>query len=179
MADPGWYADLYRAGAVRYWTGEAWTDHVAWPLRQRPPPMGFGQAVRVCFAKFVTWRGRASMAEYWWFYLFQILCSLPLMIIAWVVILLAIRPDGTISASAWFAVVPYLIGWLVLLLPTLSVSIRRLHDTDRSGAWMWLTFAPGGGLVLLVFYLLSGTPGPNRFGAVPGHETADARDLLR
>ena len=57
------------------------------------------------------------------------------------------------------------IGYIGLFLTSLSLTIRRLHDTDRSGFWYFIAFVPFiGGIVLLVFTLLQGTPGPNRFG---------------
>jgi len=171
VAEPGWYPDVHRPGAVRYWNGDVWTDDVAWQLAQRPVPMSFAQSVRTCTAKFVTWKGRASLAEYWWWYLFSVLCGLAIMAVAGLIFVLAIRSDGSISANAWFALIPVVVFYLLLLLPTLSVSIRRLHDTDRPGTWMWLALVPYGSLALLVFHVLSGTPGPNRFGPVPGHDT--------
>ena len=55
-----------------------------------------------------------------------------------------------------------------MLLPSIAVAVRRLHDTDRSGWWILLGFIPIiGGIVLLVFYVLEGTQGPNRFGPDP------------
>ena len=57
-----------------------------------------------------------------------------------------------------------LIVILGLVLPTLAVSIRRLHDSDRSGWWYLLNFVPFGGLVLLLFYLESGNPYGNSYG---------------
>ncbi len=54
---------------------------------------------------------------------------------------------------------------LVLFVPTLTVSVRRLHDTDRSGWWFLLVLIPSvGAIVVLVFFLDRGTPGANRFG---------------
>ena len=53
------------------------------------------------------------------------------------------------------------------LVPTLAVSVRRLHDTGRSGWWMLLSLVPFGGIVLLVFDCLDSEPGPNRFGPSP------------
>jgi uncharacterized membrane protein YhaH (DUF805 family) len=53
---------------------------------------------------------------------------------------------------------------LVFLLPSLAVTIRRLHDIDRSGGWFWIILVPvAGSIVLLVFALLPSTPGKNRF----------------
>lgn len=58
-----------------------------------------------------------------------------------------------------------LLSALTLVVPTLAVMWRRLHDTDRTGAWCFLVVVPGiGTLVLMVFWALEGTRGPNRFG---------------
>lgn len=56
---------------------------------------------------------------------------------------------------------------LALFLPLLSAVVRRLHDTDRSGWWYLLGLVPFGGIVLVVFWALDGTPGSNRFGVSP------------
>ena len=64
---------------------------------------------------------------------------------------------------------------LGLLLPNIAVSIRRLHDTDRSGWWILIWLIPLIGLiVLLVFYLQQGDPGENRFRPPPTTTTATA-----
>ena len=53
---------------------------------------------------------------------------------------------------------------LPLILAGIALAVRRLHDSDRSGWWWWIGFVPVvGGIILLVFYLLPGTRGPNRF----------------
>jgi uncharacterized membrane protein YhaH (DUF805 family) len=57
---------------------------------------------------------------------------------------------------------------LVTLLPGLAVSVRRLHDTDRSGWWLFIMMIPIAGLVvLIVWFIQDGTPGYNRFGPNP------------
>jgi len=170
VADPGWYPDVYWPGALRYWSGTSWTDHVVVRTPQRPAPVSFTQAIRICFGKFVTWRGRAGLAEYWWWYLFAALCWLPFIAASLAVFILSVRPDGSVAPGAWFAMVPIVLAYALLLLPTISVSIRRLHDTDRSGAWELLELVPYGNIVLVVFHVLGGTPGPNQYGPVPGHE---------
>jgi hypothetical protein len=53
---------------------------------------------------------------------------------------------------------------IVMVLPSLTVSVRRLHDTNRSGWWLLLDLIPFGGLVLLFFYILPSTDGPNHYG---------------
>lgn len=63
---------------------------------------------------------------------------------------------------------------LALLLPSLAVGVRRLHDTDRSGWWILIVIIPIiGWLVLIFFFVTPGTPGPNRYGQPPiNHPTS-------
>ena len=61
-----------------------------------------------------------------------------------------------------------LLFYLAILIPSIAVAIRRLHDTNRSGWWLLIALIPFiGALVLLVFYVLPGTVGPNKFGEDP------------
>ncbi|MBO9711221.1 MAG: DUF805 domain-containing protein, partial [Caulobacter sp.] len=71
------------------------------------------------------------------------------------------------NLAAGLVISLFLLVALALLIPSLAVSIRRLHDSDKSGLWLLLHFAPFGGVVLLIFMLLDGTPGSNRFGPDP------------
>ena len=69
-----------------------------------------------------------------------------------------------------------LIANLALLLPSLAVTARRLHDTDRSAWWILIALIPLiGAIVLLVFLVQDGTPGPNRFGPSPKYDAAPSR----
>ena len=104
--------------------------------------MSFTQAIGVCFRKYATFSGRAGRREYWWFFLFYAIVNLVISFIPFV----------------------GFIVWLALLLPSLAVTARRLHDTDRSGWWALLPFGLGlAGLVIgSVLLVLSGesdTPG--------------------
>jgi len=61
---------------------------------------------------------------------------------------------------------------LAMLIPTLAVSVRRLHDTGRSGWWILIVLIPFiGFIVMLVFMVLDGTPGQNQYGANPKEAT--------
>jgi uncharacterized membrane protein YhaH (DUF805 family) len=74
---------------------------------------------------------------------------------------------GLIGAAAhapWALLVLYFLIVIATLVVTLPLAVRRLHDTDRSGCWLFLAFVPFGSIVILVFCLLEGTRGPNRFG---------------
>ena len=116
---------------------------------------GFGEAIGVCFAKFARWKGRASRPEHWWFYLFYMM-----VLIAGSVL------DGALIGSVGTTFAPIsTIAVLALLLPMLAVTIRRLHDTDRSGWWYWIILVPlAGPIILIVFLCQQGTPAHNRFG---------------
>jgi uncharacterized membrane protein YhaH (DUF805 family) len=62
----------------------------------------------------------------------------------------------------------YTIYLLAVLLPSISLSVRRLHDRDKSGWWCLIAFIPLiGAIILLIWFVLAGTPGDNRFGSDP------------
>jgi uncharacterized membrane protein YhaH (DUF805 family) len=129
--------------------------------------------------KYATFRGRARRREYWLFQLFVFLLSLVLMV--WLVSVLppSAMDEGASMSLDEIMLVPAaqaplaiagLLG-LVFFLPQLAVSVRRLHDSDKSGWWLLLNLIPAGSLVLLIFYLLDGTRGPNRHGPDPKGRT--------
>jgi uncharacterized membrane protein YhaH (DUF805 family) len=114
----------------------------------------------VVLERYAKFDGRAGRAEFWWY----VLANIVLYVAA--LILLGI---GFGIATGLGVVVTLLAGalYLALLIPSIAVAIRRLHDTDKSGWWLLIGLIPFGGLVLLFFYAQEGTPGPNMFGAGP------------
>ena len=113
--------------------------------------------------KYADFSGRARRKEYWFFALFNILISLALGIIDNVL--------GTYSAEAHTGLLEAIYS-LAVLVPGLAVTVRRLHDTNRSGWWLLMVLIPLiGWAVLLVFMILDGTPGENRFGPDPKEES--------
>lgn len=145
--------------------------------------MSFGQAIKSVFSQYATFTGRARRSEYWWFYLFFNLVSLPFQIFFFVMYLTAFAPvlesadsNGQYSEVAleeidWslFAVgfVPMIIVTLAFLVPSLAVLVRRLHDTGRSGWWWLISFVPFGSVAILVFSVLDGQPYDNEYGPDP------------
>jgi uncharacterized membrane protein YhaH (DUF805 family) len=124
--------------------------------------MGFGQAISSCLSKFFTFAGRAPRSEYWYFYLFFVLAIVVAVLIGGVTSAALSDESGEYGGLVTMAAV------LILFFPQLSVTVRRLHDLDRSGWWWWLSFVPlVGGLVLLVWFCLKGTEGNNRSGPNP------------
>jgi uncharacterized membrane protein YhaH (DUF805 family) len=105
--------------------------------------------------KYVVFDGRARRQEYWMFALFNFIIYVVLSIL-W-----------RAADSSLFLILIYLYG-LAVLLPVLGVTWRRLHDTNRSGGWFFISLVPFiGGIWLLVLLVLPGTTGPNRFGPDP------------
>jgi uncharacterized membrane protein YhaH (DUF805 family) len=108
------------------------------------------QAIEAAFARWRTFDGRSGGTEYWWFVLFGTL---------------AFGVAGLLDHAAFGRnALAWAVCTLVFLMPYAAVAVRRLHDTNRSGWWMLLFFVPLGNIVLLIWFCLPSTPGPNRFG---------------
>jgi uncharacterized membrane protein YhaH (DUF805 family) len=137
--------------------------------------MGFGTAIATCFGKYASFTGRARRSELWWFVLFNFIVTVVLNIVDNIAGFMIGFGTYTFDAGDGQAIIdnPQLgalstIWVLVVFLPLLSVTVRRLHDTNRSGWWWWIQFVPCvGGIILFVFMLLDSTPGDNRFGTNP------------
>ncbi len=118
--------------------------------------------------KYAVFSGRARRKEYWYFALFNLLIHIGLSVIDSVA---GIR-DPNYSLGLLGGIYA-----LAILIPSLAVSVRRLHDTDRSGWWLLIGLVPIiGGIVLLIFMVLDSQPGENRFGAFPKEEEATLTD---
>jgi len=187
MPQAGWYDDPQDAAQLRYWDGERWTDQRQpreatpppppqpgasdqaagasapsdpWdvPVHERgtpwggsdggaaarsatllgaAPPRTFIEAIKVCLTKYVDGKGRASRSEYWYFALFTFLID---------------------AVTGGLAVI-------VLLLPSITVTVRRLHDIGKS-AWalLWLLVPFVGLVVLIVYTVRPGEPNVNVYG---------------
>jgi uncharacterized membrane protein YhaH (DUF805 family) len=114
--------------------------------------MNFTQAISSGFSNYVTFAGRAIRSEYWYWTLFFFIGSIV---------------AGIIDAVLGIRVFDTIFG-LAVLLPSIAVGVRRLHDLDRSGWWLLLGFIPLiGAIVLLIWFCSRGTVGANRFGPDP------------
>ena len=124
--------------------------------------MNLQTAIRSVFGKYAEFSGRAARSEFWYWVLFILLVSIGLSIIDGAFI----APMTGYEAFAPEAGQPLqLLFNLATLLPTLAVSVRRLHDTDRSGWWLLLGLIPIiGNLILLWWYIQAGTTGDNEYG---------------
>ncbi|PIE23819.1 MAG: hypothetical protein CSA60_04105 [Neptuniibacter caesariensis] len=114
--------------------------------------------------KYAVFSGRARRKEYWFFVLFNIIASLVLAFI-----------DGLTGSFIPEAGVGLLGGiyMLAVIVPSIAVAVRRLHDTGRSGWWFLIVLLPLiGAIVLLVFMLLNSKPGENQYGPNPKESAA-------
>lgn len=142
--------------------------------------MGFGQAIKHVFSNYANFKGRASRSEFWWWYLFVviggIIVSIPLnagitssLNSVTVDDVTGTITGGEVSTLTQLGIILAAVWTVALLLPTLAVGCRRLHDTDRSG-WWWLLYyfcCIVGAIVVIIFWIGPSTPGPNRYGDGP------------
>jgi uncharacterized membrane protein YhaH (DUF805 family) len=131
----------------------------------RTPTLSLDEAVRRCLRGYVSFAGRASRSEYWWF---AVTVNLALGVVAFAGVALF---GGLISDPEMASVLsrlPYGLLSLGLLPPMLSAAVRRLHDTGRSGTMLLLALIPlAGPVIVLVFLASPGTPGDNQYGTTP------------
>jgi len=106
--------------------------------------MDFGTAIKTCFSKYGTFDGQASKGEFWYWFLFAIICGVAATIIDIFIIGIPVESYGP----------AYLIGSLALFLPTISVAARRLHDVGKSGWWQLIALT-GIGLIPLIIWWAS------------------------
>ncbi len=106
--------------------------------------MTFIKSIETCFTKYIDFNGRASRSEYWWFILFVTVC--------WII---------------GFALGPVieLVILFGLLLPTIAVCARRLHDIDKTGWLQLIQIIPLiGGIILIIWCATEGTKKKNKYG---------------
>ena len=115
----------------------------------------FKEAVeRALKLNYCNFSGRASRSEFWWFQLFYFILSA-------VISILLCWSENTAQ------IVSYIIG-LALLLPSLGLAVRRLHDIGKSGWWFFLSFIPlVGAIILIIWWCKDSQMEPNEYGPVP------------
>lgn len=109
--------------------------------------------------KYAVFSGRSRRKEYWFFVLFNIIVSIILAVIDGV--------TGTLDPESGMGILG-LIYTLAVLIPALAVSVRRLHDTGRSGWWLLILLIPLiGTIVILIFMVQDSKPEENQYGPNP------------
>jgi len=139
--------------------------------------IGFGPAVARFFKKYAKFSGRASRGEYWWAYLFNTIIACVFM-----VLLLAFGVDWAAGTSYYgsyeapftaFGAMLYVVWMLVLLailVPTLAVAVRRLHDIGKSGGWWFVSLIPFvGGIWFIILMATPTNHSPNQWDYPSGY----------
>ncbi|MFE4835993.1 DUF805 domain-containing protein [Arthrobacter sp. NPDC056691] len=154
------------------------SQHQAW---QGEPPLWapyygapFPAAVKRFFKKYATFSGRASRSEYWWWALVSIIVSFVLNIA--ISVGTAASSSSGLSSSpqlgpgATFGMILLVIWGLATIVPSIALTVRRLHDSNKSGWMALLGLIPfAGPIILLVFALLGPDPAGQRFDQPTGY----------
>lgn len=122
--------------------------------------MSFGQAISNVFKNYANFNGRARRSEFWFFWLFNTVIGIVIEIIDYLI-------TGGVSGTSFIYIV-YCLYTLAVLVPTLAVTWRRLHDIGKSGAYWLFIFIPlVGWIFLLAWFVKDSELGENRFGPNP------------
>jgi uncharacterized membrane protein YhaH (DUF805 family) len=125
--------------------------------------MSFADAIKTCLSKYADFSGRARRSEYWFWVLFTVIVDIVSRALD------GIAGDGMLIST---------LTGLALLLPSIAVAVRRLHDTGRSGKWFLLVFAIVVGWIFLIIWFCEDSQADNEYGPNPkgavGYGTAPA-----
>jgi len=126
--------------------------------------VGFGEAIRRAIRSYATFSGRATRAENWWWLLFIVLSGIVLGVV-----------DNLTDTKGMFGD-SGLLGQLfeiAVLVPSLALGARRLHDINKTGWWLLLLFVLViGWIVLIIWAIKRGDEGPNKYGPNPPRKPA-------
>lgn len=136
-------------------------------LSSVPPPFPptedrntFQGSIKYCLSNYANFQGRASRAEYWYFYLFTLIIGIATGIMGGIL--------DSITDSEVASIILQGLGILAILIPSLAVGARRLHDTGRSAAYLFLALIPIiGSIALLIFFVQEGELKENQYGPNP------------
>lgn len=124
-------------------------------------------AIVSVFRNYATFTGRATRSEYWWFQLFQVVVVLVIFAVGFLPVIINPPPFEEPKPTAIVGGLLILVFGLGVIIPNISVFVRRLHDIDFSGWFYFLIMIPGfGGIVALIVGLLPSNPAGARFDAV-------------
>ena len=116
--------------------------------------MDFQTSIKTCFSKYADFSGRALRSEFWWFVLFSILGGIVTTIIDVMILGYSIESYGPVN----------IIFSVVLILPGIAVTARRLHDINKSGWWQLIELTIIGILLILVWNITEGEKKKNIYG---------------
>ena len=141
--------------------------------------MSFNEALSICLKqKYATISGRATRAEYWWFTLFAYIWFLAVYILSGVMMFNLHRGSDALIVGVLLVIGLMSIVCALLIVPSVCVGVRRLHDIGRSGWWILLSCAPIARLVILVFALMPSQPAANEYGDNPHEQESDINIII-
>jgi len=115
------------------------------------------EAYKKMFANYANFSGRASKGEYWW----VVLCQVIIYVVFYVLMFAGAMISNGLVMVVYGLMMLY---GLATFVPLLALTMRRLHDSDKSGWFVLLGCIPCVNIVLLVFMIIDGTPGSNKYG---------------
>ncbi len=152
----------------------SYQPQTGYPAQAGEPPLdhpwygiGFVDAVKRVFKKYATFEGRASRGEYWWWVLFTAIVGIVLYAIVLIATLATTAGGRTQSMSPIVIILFVLMGivWLALIVPSIAVAVRRLHDAGYSGWFYLLALIPSvGGIIVLVLCIMQTSPQAPKYG---------------
>ena len=116
--------------------------------------MDFQTSIKTCFSKYADFSGRALRSEFWWFVVFSLLGGIVTVIIDVMILGYSIESYGPVN----------IIFSVVLILPGIAVTARRLHDINKSGWWQLIELTIIGILLILVWNITEGEKKKNKYG---------------
>ena len=111
--------------------------------------MNFIESIQTCYKRFFDFSGRASKSEYWWFQLYNTILY---------ILTFVFQNDLALLFS---------ILVIANLIPVFAAGVRRVHDSNKSGWWILISFVPIIGLYIIVLLITDGSKGKNQFGPKP------------
>ena len=160
---------------------------------QALPTISFGEAIKTCFKKFCTFSGRARRSEYWLFNIFiQIITSVVITVFIFIFAAAFIptsqyydynsknykTKEASFNLGLIVLLVVIVFILIVLSIPVISASVRRLHDTGRSGCYLLLGFIPFGSIILLIFFIEDSHQATNQYGPSPKYVVIQGDPLM-
>jgi len=115
--------------------------------------VSFPNAIKFGFQRYFDFSGRSTRAEYWWWLLFGVIATSILTFVDMIAGTMITPTTGIIST----------LFSLVIIIPYIAVTVRRLHDINRSGWWVFLGAVPFGGIVIIVWMCKRGDEGENKY----------------
>ncbi len=121
--------------------------------------MTFPDAMNSCFKKYLNFNGRASRAEFWWFFLLNIIAATFLILNS---TMLQMGNFGILFLHQWSFEIS-----IALAIPLYMAGTRRLHDIGRTGWWQLLYLSGFGSILIAIWACFKSQPTPNKYGDVP------------